>query len=70
MYIDQQAELSDAQAVTATAISSNVCDLRGNNLGAGLQATLQNSDSQGPVYLVVSVPVLAVDASSERHAAD
>jgi hypothetical protein len=65
VYIDQQAELSVAQAVTANAISSNVIDLRGLVLGGGSQVGAQDSDSQGPVYLVVRTAALGADTSSD-----
>lgn len=56
MYIDKQNEFSDAQAVTASAISANVIDLAESpvDIGAG-----------EPVYLVVETQTAATDASSD-----
>ena len=44
MYVDKNLEFSDAQAVTATAISTNVVDLGG---------TTQDVGNGEPVYLVI-----------------
>ena len=38
MYVDTQVELSDAQAVTSTAISSNVIDTLTTSVGANAAA--------------------------------
>lgn len=60
MIIDAQCELSDAQAVTATAVSENTMDLgfAGNNIGNGQ-----------PLYLCVSVAVAMTDSGSDSTVA-
>jgi hypothetical protein len=67
VYIDQQLELSDSQAVTATAVSSNTIDLLALNAGAGAQAGAQNTDrlDAAPLYVVVQTAVAATDVSSD-----
>lgn len=69
-YVDTQAEFSDAQAVTATAISANVLDLQTTGT-AGATATGLNPNAiqdigQGEdVYLVVSTAVACTDVGSD-----
>jgi hypothetical protein len=58
MVLDSQLEFSDSQAVTATAISTNVVDLGATN-------TLKDVGAGEPVYLVVQTIVAATDASSD-----
>lgn len=67
MYIDTQNEFSDAQAVTATAISANVIDLfAGIGGGTALTGETTIDIGQGPdVYLVVQAAALGVDTSSD-----
>jgi len=62
MYVDKQAEFSDAQAVTATAISTNVMDLISNSSGKN---PLRDIGTVQDVYLVVSTLAAATDASSD-----
>lgn len=64
MYLDSQNEFSDAQAVTATAISSNVVDL---TQGVTSPATLTDIDigTGEDVYLVVQTQTTATDAGSD-----
>ena len=62
MYVDKQAEFSDSQAVTATAISTNVMDLISNS--SGLNA-LRDIGTGQDVYLVVMTTVAATDVSSD-----
>lgn len=67
MYVDTQLEFSDAQAVTATAISANVVDL----FAAKGSETVLTADTtidigQGPdVYLVVQTQTAITDTSSD-----
>lgn len=56
MYVDKQNEFSDAQAVTSTAISTNVIDLQSASLDIG---------AGNPVYLVVQTQTAATDTSSD-----
>ena len=58
MYLDAKTELSDAQAVTSTAISSNVIDLGATN-------TLKDIGTGKDVYLVVSTQTAATDSGSD-----
>ena len=62
MYIDKQAEFSDAQAVTATAISTNVMDLISNGSGKNV---LRDIGTGQDVYLVVMTTVAATDTGSD-----
>ena len=68
MFVDTQAEFSDAQAVTSTAISSNVMDLQAA-LGAGTNIAGGNTVldiGQGEdVYLVVQTAVAITDTGSD-----
>lgn len=63
MYIDKQAEFSDAQAVTATAISTNVIDLYAG--ASGVNNTLRDIGTGEDVYLVVITETAATDVSSD-----
>lgn len=56
--LDKQAEFSDAQAVTSTAISTNVMDLGSTN-------TLKDLGSGQPVYLVVLTNTTCTDSGSD-----
>ena len=62
MYIDKQAEFSDAQAVTATAISTNVIDLISNASGKN---PLRDIGTGQNVYLVVMTQTAATDSGSD-----
>lgn len=68
-YVDQQIEFSDSQAVTATAISTNVYDLFSMSTGAGTSDVSPNArlniGSGEDVYLVVNTAVTATDTSSD-----
>ena len=68
MFVDTQTELSDSQAVTSTAISSNVIDLLAS-LGGGTALTGGNTIldiGQGEdIYLVVNTAVACTDVSSD-----
>ena len=68
MYVSKFEEFSDAQAVTATAISTNVIDLFTTNVGAGSNITpntrLDVGSGEG-VWFVVQVPVQITDAGSD-----
>lgn len=57
-YIDAQNEFSDAQAVTATAISTNVIDLGATN-------TLKDIGSGEDIYLVVQTEAACTDVGSD-----
>lgn len=58
MILDIQNEFSDGQAVTSTAISTNVIDLGSTN-------TLKDIGAGESVYLVVQTIVAATDTSSD-----
>src|SRR3546814_19070666 len=58
MYLDKENEFSDAQAVTATAISENVIDLGATN-------TLKDIGAGEEVWLVVRTRTPATDATSD-----
>lgn len=62
MYIDKQAEFSDAQAVTATAISTNVMDLHSNSSGKNV---LRDIGVGQDVYLVVQTVAAVTDSGSD-----
>ena len=62
MYVDKQAEFSDSQAVTATAISTNVMDLVSNASGKN---PIRDIGTGQDVYLVVLTTVAATDAGSD-----
>lgn len=57
MIIDGELEFSNAQAVTATAISTNVVDLGATN-------TLKDMGNGTPVYLVISTNTAATAAGA------
>lgn len=60
MILDALLEFSDAQAVTSTAISTNVIDL-----GPVTDNVLRNIGTGEPVYLIVSTNTTATDTSSD-----
>lgn len=63
MYVDSQAMFSDAQAVTSTAISTNVLDL---NAASGSNVPLLQDIGTGQdVYLVVTTQTTATDTGSD-----
>jgi hypothetical protein len=71
MYLDSQVEFSDAQALTVTAISTNVYDSFSVKAGGAAAADITpnvrldqglGADHQ---YLVVSTPVAITDAGSD-----
>ena len=57
MYVDYDNELSDSQAVTATAISTNVIDLGTGN-------TTRDIGNGMPVYLVIQTDTAATAAGA------
>lgn len=70
MILDSQIEFSDAQAVTATAISSNVYDLFSVKAGAAAAADISPNTridvgDADDLYLVVQTNTLATDVSSD-----
>lgn len=69
MYVDSQAEFSDAQAVTSTAISSNVIDIRSMLTGASSSGLSPNTTfdigTGEEVYLVVQTNTTCQDVSSD-----
>jgi len=64
MILDKFNEFSDAQAVTATAISTNVIDLYplGNSVGTN---TTRDIGTGEDIYLVVMTETAATDTSSD-----
>lgn len=62
MYVDSQLEFSNAQAVTATALSTNVVDLQPQS--ERLNA-LQNIGIGEDAYLVVQTQTAATDSGSD-----
>lgn len=69
MFVDTQTELSDAQAVTSTAISANVLDLF-SVLGGGSSSITPNTridigSGTGDLYLVVQTAVAVTDTGSD-----
>ena len=69
-YVDTQLEFSDSQAVTSTAISTNVVDLLTTSSGAATLTSLSPNTivdiGQGEdVYLVVQTAVACTDTSSD-----
>lgn len=58
MILDKQLEFSDGQAVTSTAIGTNVVDL-------GATPTLRDIGAGGPIWLVVQTRTLATDSGSD-----
>lgn len=68
MYVDSQTTFSDSQAVTSTAISTNVMDLVSLGLGGGTNVALNTVSDIGngqPIYLVVQTAVTATDTGSD-----
>lgn len=69
MYVDKQAEFSDAQAVTSTAISSNVIDLFSMGVGGGTQAVSPNTRLDiglgGELWLWVATQATITDSGSD-----
>ena len=69
MFLDSQIEFSDAQAVTVTAISSNVYDLFSVKAGAAAAADITSNTrldiGTDDLFLVVSVPTAITDTSSD-----
>lgn len=69
MYVDSQLELSDSQAVTVTAISSNVYDLFSVKAGAAAAADITSNTrldiGTDDLFLVISTAVAVTDASSD-----
>jgi hypothetical protein len=69
VILDTQLEFSDAQAVTATAISTNVYDLFTEGLGATTTGVTPNTrldiGAGEPVWLIVSTAVTATDTGSD-----
>ncbi|NII73913.1 hypothetical protein FHW84_002486 [Dyella sp. SG562] len=72
MYVDKQTEFSDSQAVTATAISTNVLDIfstlaGGTTNAAGISPNARIDIGSGPgdLYLMVSTAVTATDTGSD-----
>jgi len=63
MYVDSQELFSDAQAVTSTAISTNVLDL--NAASASNVPLLQDIGNGEPIYLVVTTTTACTDTSSD-----
>lgn len=68
MYVDKQTELSDSQAVTATAISTNVYDLFSTGLGGGANISpnvrIDIGAGSSDLYLVVQTAVAATAAGA------
>lgn len=67
MYVDTQTEFSDAQAVTSTAISTNVIDLFAA-LGGGTALTADSTIDIGQgedVYVVIQTQTAATDTGSD-----
>jgi hypothetical protein len=67
MYVDTQLEFSDAQAVTSTAISTNVVDLHAA-VGAGTALTADTLIDQGVgtnLWLVVQTQTACTDSGSD-----
>jgi hypothetical protein len=69
MYVDTQIEFSDAQAVTATAISTNVYDLFTMGVGAGTSDVSPNTridiGAGEDLYLVINTQTTATDTGSD-----
>ena len=70
MYVDSQVEFSDSQAVTATAISTNVIDLQSTSTGGATLTSLSPNTiadiGQGEdVYLVIATAVTCTDTGSD-----
>src|SRR6185312_1540029 len=72
MYVDKQTEFSDSQAVTSTAISSNVLDIFStlaggttNAAGVSPNAKIDIGAGTGDLYLVVQTAVACTDTGSD-----
>jgi hypothetical protein len=69
MILDSQLEFSDAQAVTATAISTNVYDLFTEGVGGAASGFSPNTrldvGAGEPIWLIVSTAVTATDSGSD-----
>lgn len=68
MLLDSQTELSDAQAVTSTAISANVIDLFSVLAGGGASIspnTLMDVGDSDCLYLVVQTQTACTDTGSD-----
>lgn len=76
MYVDKQAEFSDSQAVTATAISTNVLDIFSSQAGGDSGSAAAIIEGVSPntridvglgedVWLIVSTAVAATDTGSD-----
>lgn len=72
MYVDKQLEFSDAQAVTSTAISSNVYDILTKTTGAATISAVTAGNARidlggmfQDIYLVVQTAVAITDTSSD-----
>lgn len=69
MYVDSQLEFSDAQAVTSTAISTNVYDLFSMSTGGASTDVSPNTrldiGAGEDLYLVVTTVVAVTDTSSD-----
>ena len=69
MFIDKNLEFSDAQAVTASAISQNVYDLFTTDLGGGANITpnarLDIGTGTDHLYLVVNTVTAATDTGND-----
>jgi hypothetical protein len=68
MYVDTQLEFSNAQAVTSTAISTNVVDLLTTKDAAGTAISPNTTVDIGAgedVYLVIQTQTAATDTSSD-----
>lgn len=63
MYVDSQTLFSDAQAVTATAISTNVLDLNGAT--SSNVPLLQDIGNGIDIYLIVTTTTTATDTGSD-----
>jgi hypothetical protein len=62
MWVDAENEFSNSQAVTSTAISTNVIDLGATN-------TLKDLGAGQPVYLVIQTAVACTDSGSDATVA-
>ncbi len=68
-YVDSQFEFSDAQAVTATAISTNVYDLFSMGVGGGSTDVSPNTridiGAGEDIYVIVNTVTAATDTGSD-----
>ena len=72
MYVDKQMEFSDAQAVTSTAISSNVYDILSKTTGGATISSVTPGNTRldlggqfQDLYLVIQTAVAITDAGSD-----